>query len=75
MSRSSRPLAQYPNLPQSLGMIISRSLASFHELDSIYSYDDVLDMIEIIQVNDYNNWVAAEEMKDSLRRSGGRGIR
>jgi hypothetical protein len=34
-------------------------MASIHELETVYSYDDLLDMIEIIQVQRYNEWAVA----------------
>ena len=36
------------------GLIVSHRLASLGELQTVYSYEDALDMSEVIQVNNYN---------------------
>lgn len=47
-------LADYPNVSGLIGTIVSHKLATLHELQTIYSYDDALDMYEMIVVNNYN---------------------
>ncbi|MDR2077039.1 MAG: hypothetical protein LBP61_08965 [Desulfovibrio sp.] len=42
-------------------MIVARRLASLHELETVYSYEDALNMAEIITVQNYNEWVATEK--------------
>lgn len=37
-----------------VGTIVSRRLATLYELQTIYSYEDALDLYEIIAVNNYN---------------------
>jgi hypothetical protein len=32
-------------------------------MQTYYSYDDALDMAEIIQVNNYNEWAATEDSR------------
>lgn len=51
-----------------IGVIVARRLATLHELDTVYSYEDALNLAEIIMVQNYNEWVAAE----SSTPSGGR---
>lgn len=46
-----------------VGVIISRNLATLHELQTVYSFEDALDMVEIIDVQGYNEWVAMEDSK------------
>jgi hypothetical protein len=41
-----------------VGVIVARRLASLHELETVYSYEDALNMAEIITVQNYNEWVA-----------------
>jgi len=41
-------------------MIVGRRLATLNELQTLYSYEDVLDMAEIITVQNYNEWAAVE---------------
>lgn len=37
---------------------MARKLASLHELETIYSYEDAMKMAEIITVQNYNEWLA-----------------
>lgn len=39
-------------------------MASMHELETVYSYEDLLDMYEIILINSMNEKRAAEKMKN-----------
>lgn len=43
-------------------------MSDLHKLQTYYSYDDVLDMAEVIAVNDYNHAIRLKEMQDSIRR-------
>jgi len=52
--------ADYANVSGLLGLVVARRLATLHELDTVYSYEDALNMAEIITVQDYNQWLAME---------------
>lgn len=39
------------------GSLISRRAATLHELDTVYGYEDALDMAEVLLVTDYNEWI------------------
>lgn len=41
--------------------------ATYHELETIYSYEDVLDMMECIQVDRYNQTVAQLNAQSDTR--------
>jgi hypothetical protein len=43
-----------------VGVIVARRLASLHELETVYSYEDALNLAEIIAVQNYNEWAALE---------------
>jgi hypothetical protein len=43
------------------GVIISQKLATLRELEEYYSYEDALNMIEVISVNNANEYLAYEE--------------
>lgn len=47
-------MAEYPNVSGLIGAIITHKLATLYELQTIYSYEDALDMYEVICVNNYN---------------------
>lgn len=42
------------NTPIYLGIIISRKLATLHELDTVYGVEDAYNLLEIISVNNAN---------------------
>lgn len=44
-------------------MVVSRRLATLHELQTVYSYEDLLDMYEIIIINNINERLAMEAQK------------
>ena len=44
-----------------LGVIVTRRLATLHELQTVYSLDDAVDLYEIAAVNNYNEWKASEK--------------
>jgi len=46
-----------------LAVIITRRLATLHELQTVYSLDDAADLYEIAAVNNYNEWKSAEEVR------------
>lgn len=53
-----------------MGAIVSKRYATLHELQTVYSYEDALDMYEIALVNAENYSKAAEAAK---RRAKARG--
>ena len=53
----------YENVPGHIGAIISNKLATLNELDTIYSTEDVYDMIEIIAVDAFNSKILQKTNK------------
>ena len=49
-------------------MIVGRRLATLRELQTFYSFEDALDMLEIVQLEDYYNQLAAKDLAHSLKR-------
>ena len=47
-------MIEYPTVNGFVGVVISQHMATLHELETVYSYDDMLDMVEVIAVNNYN---------------------
>lgn len=41
-------------MPGIFGTIVSRGMATFHELDTVYGTQDVYDMLEVIAVDLHN---------------------
>ncbi|MDR3037884.1 MAG: transcription elongation factor GreA [Candidatus Adiutrix sp.] len=56
-------LADYANVSPIFGAIIGRNLATLRELSTVYSLPDALDLLEIITVQNYNEWAALEESR------------
>jgi len=46
-----------------VGAIVAGKLATLHELETVYSYTDALNMAEIIAVRNYNEWAGMENNK------------
>ena len=42
------------NVQPRIGVIVSRKLATLHELQTVYGSEDVYDMLEIIAVDNFN---------------------
>lgn len=47
-----------------VGLVVSAKLATLHELQTVYSYRDLLDLAEIAMVTGYNEWAAMESARD-----------
>lgn len=43
--------------------MLSKHLATLHELETIYSYEDLLNLYEIVTINAINEEIAIEEVK------------
>lgn len=46
------------NVSGRVGTVISKRLATLHELETVYSYEDLLDMYEVILINNINEYRA-----------------
>ena len=49
------------NVDPVLAMVVVEGLASLRELDEYYSYEDALNMAEILNVRHYNEWLAGKD--------------
>lgn len=45
---------EYPTVNGVVGVVVSSKLATLYELQTIYSYEDMMDMYEVHLVNSYN---------------------
>lgn len=52
-----------------MAMIINRKLATLDDLQTRYSYEDALNLLEIIQVNDYNEYLLMEDARRSQKQN------
>lgn len=54
---------QYENVPSIVGTVISRGLATLHEIDTVYGTQDLYDLLEIIAVDAHNQHVMNQHQK------------
>lgn len=48
---------EYANVPRAVGTVVSKGMATLHELDTVYGTQDLFDLIEIIAVDAHNQRV------------------
>lgn len=58
--RVNHRLAEYVNVPATLGAVISARMATLHELDTVYGCGDLWDILEIIMIDNHNQAVLSE---------------
>lgn len=56
-------LAEYVNVPRSIGAVVSARLATYAELGSVLSLEDVYDLLEVMEVDAYNRRLIASRQK------------
>jgi hypothetical protein len=56
-----KTFAEYMNVPAIIATLISKRMATLHELSTIYGVRDAYDMLEIATVDDYNLALARQE--------------
>lgn len=44
----------YPNVPETIGIVVSVGKASYEALDSVLGIEDLYDLLEIIKVDAHN---------------------
>jgi hypothetical protein len=65
-------MLEYPNMPQSIALVISGGKATLHELDTVYSVEDVYLMIDIIKVDAQNRNTANKFFERESKIQGNR---
>ena len=58
----------FPNVEQFIGTIVANKLATLHELQTIYTYEDAWDLFEILAVTRYNEYCAVDDANKKVRR-------
>lgn len=53
-AHQAKGLIEYPTVPGLIGVVVSSGFATLHELQTVYSYEDMIDLYEIVLVNNYN---------------------
>ena len=60
----SQTFAHAANIPPIVGSVISQGMASLQGMQSSHSFTDALDMLELLNVRNYNQWAAQEAAKN-----------
>ena len=48
-----------------MALVMSEGFASLHELQTIYSYRDLMQMSEVAMINSYNEWCSYKSAEES----------
>ena len=56
-----KALAEYVNVPAIIGTLVSRKMATLHELGTVYGTEDAYNMLEIVTVDAYNDALLRQE--------------
>lgn len=48
-------------MPMLFMNLISNNMATLHEIETVYSYEDCLNMNECLTVKRYNEWVVSQK--------------
>jgi hypothetical protein len=52
-------------MPPIFGIIISKQLATLQEIKTIYTYNECLDLLDIILVDNYNEYLISESYNNN----------
>ena len=55
-------------MPTICGLLVSRRMATWHELKSVYSLEEALDIMEVLHVDSHNEHLRHEAFKRQARR-------
>lgn len=58
-----KTFARPVNVPGISGSVISQGMASLHDMQENYSFPEALDMLELLNIHNYNQWAAQETAK------------
>ncbi|MDE1007003.1 MAG: transcription elongation factor GreA [Paraburkholderia fungorum] len=50
-------------MPRSIGAVVSRRLATLHELQTVYGAEDLYNLLEVIAVDSHNERVLSKPRK------------
>jgi hypothetical protein len=58
MSKAS--LVEYANVSNLVGVLVGEKLATLHQLQTVYSLEDAFNLLEILTVQNYNQWAVRD---------------
>ena len=61
-------MAKYVNVPPMIGAIVNSKLATLHELESVYGFEDLYNLYEIIIIKVANEQKIADDIKNKRKR-------
>lgn len=69
MAQANINFMQCVNVPIPISVLITNKMATYHELDSVYSLEDEWNMLEILQVSRYNENKLMEHSRKNDKRN------
>ena len=60
-----RGTASTENISPRMALVMSEGLATLRELQTVYSYRDLMMMSEVCMVNSYNEWCSYKSAEES----------
>ena len=60
-----RNTAVTENIAPRMALVMSEGLASLKELQTVYSYRDLMQMSEVAMVNSYNEWCSYKSAEEN----------
>lgn len=54
-------MVEYQNIPRTIGIVVSKGLATLAELDTVYGSEDLADLLEIAMIDAHNANIGREE--------------
>ena len=61
-----RGVASYANIPPLAGRLISARLASLAELKTVLTYEDAVNLDEVLLLDNYHKWLAAKQAEEKI---------
>lgn len=53
----------FPNVDGFIGFLLGSDRVTLHELRTVYTLEDAMDMWEVLVTNRFNEWLAYEEAR------------
>ncbi len=54
------------NVPKICGALVSARMATLAELKTVYTLEDAFMLFEILQIQNYNDWVIQAQSKEEI---------
>jgi hypothetical protein len=59
-----RGLVEYANVPRTIGAVVSAGKATLHECQTVYSIEDVYNLLELVAIDRHNIRLAEQQAQE-----------